>query len=189
MLNQEQDKKLIVIDHNKIKLYTNNHLDKELDDVHLGKNGLSDNKVEGDLCTPKGLYNLGFAFGTKDLNINYPYYKINENIYWVSDSNSKYYNEWVEITDDKKEFPYSYMHTDSKITWSEAEHLIDYPEEYEIAIVIEYNFNPKVANKGSAIFFHLKKKETTSGCIATNKENLLYILQWIDNNKTQILIK
>lgn len=189
MLNQKTDKKLIIIENNKIKLYTNDILDKELDDVHIGKNGLSDNKVEGDLCTPKGIYKLGFAFGLEELDIEYPYYKINENVYWVSDSNSKYYNEWVEITDIQKQYEYSYMHSIPEIEWNEAEHLIDYPKEYELAIVIEYNINPQMPNKGSAIFFHLKNKETTSGCISTSKENMLYIIKWIGNNRAQILIK
>ena len=186
----EKENKLIIVENNKMFLYEKGILIKTLDDIHIGTNGLSNEKVEGDLCTPKGLYNIGFAFGTKKINVNYPYYIINDNMYWVSDSDNEYYNEFVEITNEEKEYPYNYMNTNQEITWNDAEHLIDYPIEYELALVIEYNINPKIPKKGSAIFFHIKNKETTSGCISTNKENMLYIINWLDKNtKAKILIK
>ncbi len=186
----ENKKKLIVIKtkENKIELYEDKKLIKSLDEVYVGKNGLTDKKEEGDNCTPKGLYNLGFAFGTLENTFTYPYYKIKENQYWVSDSNSKYYNEWVEITENKKDYPYSYMNSVDKISWTDAEHLIDYPVQYELALVIEYNIKPKVPNKGSAIFFHVNKSNVTAGCVATSLNNLLYIVNWLRNDKAQIFI-
>lgn len=187
----QEKNKLIIIDsaEDKIELYDGDNPVVELNEVYIGKNGLTNNKKEGDLCTPIGLYNLGFAFGTLDNNFDYPYYKINDNHYWVSDSKSKYYNEWVEITKEKKAFPYSYMNTEEEIIWKDAEHLIDYKERYELAFVIEYNINPKKESRGSAIFFHVKNKGLTAGCVATTKENLLYIINWLGKDKASILIK
>lgn len=182
--------KIIKIDYknNQILLIENNIVVKVLKEVVIGKNGVTNNKKEGDLCTPTGLYNLGFAFGIEDNNYNYPYYKLNENIYWIDDKYSKYYNNWIELSNIKRDYPYEYMKSSNKIEWKSAEHLIKYPVEYELAIVIEYNINSPIPNKGSAIFLHIKNKSTTSGCIATTKENLIYILKWLDKDKGKILI-
>ncbi len=81
-MRQENCVKMIVassID-NKMYLYENGKVIKIIDEVYFGKNGVSNEKKEGDLCTPKGIFSLGFAFGTRSLNIAYPYYKINENM-------------------------------------------------------------------------------------------------------------
>lgn len=191
MEKQQEENKLITIDcsRNTIELYENDKLVKTLKEVAIGKNGLTNNKQEGDLCTPTGLYNLGFAFGTKEKDYEYPYYVLNEFDYWVDDVNSSFYNQWVELTDELKKYPFSYMHTSNKVDWKSAEHLIDYSIRYELALVIEYNTKPTEKNKGSAIFFHIKSYDTTSGCIATTKENLEYIIKWLGNSQAKILIK
>lgn len=191
MKQREKRNKQIIIDtkENCINLVEKDKQIKKLTGVRIGKNGLTDNKEEGDMCTPKGTFKLGFAFGTlSNPSFSYPYYQMNENMYWISDSASPYYNEWVEVTSKKEENPYSYMHQVDQITWQEAEHLIDYPIEYELAMVIEYNMSPKIPNKGSAIFFHVQNKETTSGCVATTKENLLFILEWLEKDEATITI-
>ena len=42
---------------------------------------------------------------------------------------------------------------------------------YDIIIVLNYNMNPLVKNKGSAIFIHVAKKniKKTEGCVAIKK--------------------
>lgn len=186
-----EENKKIIIDYkkNKIELADKGMTTKVLSGVYIGENGLTNDKREGDKCTPIGLFNLGFAFGTLEQEFTYPYYKINENQYWVDDPNSPFYNEWVEVTKETKDFPYKYMNTSKEVTWNSAEHLIDYPIQYQLAFVIEYNINPKESNHGSAIFFHVKNNETTAGCVATTLENLLYIINWLGNAKAKILIK
>ena len=62
------------------------------------------------------------------LNDNIKYIEINKNLYWVDDIYSKYYNQLVDITKVKKD-------------WSSAEHLIEYPKQYEYAIEIKANSN------------------------------------------------
>ncbi|MBR6924364.1 MAG: hypothetical protein IKH50_07495, partial [Oscillospiraceae bacterium] len=94
----------------------------------VGKNGVSANSTEGDYCTPEGVFDLGFAFGTQpvqDLKIEYR--EINENCYWVDDPLSPLYNQWVES---------------DEISWNSAEHLIDYPSAYKYSVVINYNMDP-----------------------------------------------
>ena len=86
----------------------------------IGKNGLISNKQEGDDCTPIGKFDLGLLLGTHDkiFNKNYDYTKISSDMYWVDDSNSIYYNKLVDVTKVEKD-------------WNSAEHLIDYPVQYE----------------------------------------------------------
>ena len=52
---------------------------------------------------------------------------------------------------------------------------------YDIICVINYNINPTVANKGSAIFLHIAKRnyKNTRGCVALKKNHLLKLLSSI----------
>lgn len=162
---------------------------KTIKPVYIGKNGITQNKEEGDKKTPLGLYKIGPAFGTKELNINYPYLTITKNSYFVDDINSAFYNNWVELGD----IPihgYSYVTNSDKITWNSAEHLIDYPIAYELGLIIEYNMENTIKGKGSAIFCHIKNKDYTEGCIAINKNDMEYIINWLDKDKNpHILIQ
>lgn len=102
-------------------------------EAFIGKNGITANKVEGDGKTPEGIFELGLVFGMHSrkeikLNDNIKYIEINKNLYWVDDIYSKYYNQLVDITKVKKD-------------WSSAEHLIEYPKQYEYAIEIKANSN------------------------------------------------
>ena len=55
---------------------------------------------------------------------------------------------------------------------------------YDIVVILDYNFNPIIKNKGSAIFIHVAKKsfQETAGCIALNKKNLIDLLSVIKKN-------
>lgn len=123
---------LIITAENKTKLlaYKNNIKFIETN-AFIGKNGLTHNKIEGDGKTPKGLFPLGITFGMHERkNIVLPsdinYIQINDNLYWIDDVNSIYYNNLVDITKVKKD-------------WNSAEHLIDFPMQYEYAIEIKSN--------------------------------------------------
>lgn len=136
----------------------------------IGKNGATSNKIEGDNCTPIGKFSLGLLLGTHNqiLNKNYSYTKINHNMYWVDDCNSKYYNELVDLTKVEKD-------------WNSAEHLSDYTIQYEY--LIEIKSNPyNIPNKGSAIFLHCSNDMATHGCIAINKNDMEKLVNNIDEN-------
>ena len=64
--------------------------------AYIGKNGFTKDKVEGDMKTPIGEFDLGIVFGKHDLDIKLPYVKINENHYWVDDVNSEDYDRLIE---------------------------------------------------------------------------------------------
>ena len=180
---------------NTMKIYEDGNLIKEINHVEIGKNGASENIHESSIKTPLGHFNLGIAFGTHDLNINYPYIKINENLYWIDDVNSKYYNKLISLNNKINTYNYPYIINTDKKEFVSAEHLINYSKQYEYAVNIEYNVNGETyengIGKGSAIFLHcLGEKGYTGGCIAISKENMLFILNFLNRNKKpQILIK
>ena len=192
------EKQLIIVklgSTNTMKIYENDKLIKEIKHVEIGREGASENTYEGSWQTPIGLFDLGIAFGIHDLNIKYPYLKINDNLYWVDDINSKYYNKLISLNEPINTFNYPYIINTGEKEFNSAEHLADYPKQYEYAVNIEYNVNgEKYENgvgKSSAIFLHcLGDKGYTAGCVAIPKEEMLFILNFLDKNKKpKILIK
>lgn len=145
---------------NNVKIFTTK--------AFIGKNGITDNKKEGDGKTPIGKYNLGVAFGTHDEVKFDNYIKINENLYWVDDVSSKFYNQLVDITKVKKD-------------WNSSEHLIQYQKQYEYAIEIKTN-PQNFPGKGSAIFLHCSAGKHTAGCIAIDAKYMKFLLDIIENN-------
>lgn len=132
----------------------------------IGKNGMAaiGKKKEGDLKTPAGLYPIGEAFGTQPLALEMDYKYITAADKFIDDSNSKRYNTWVSGSTDAKSYESMLI------------------ELYTFGAVINYNMNPVIAGKGSAIFIHLWRSPNspTAGCIALEKKHLLMMLHWLD---------
>lgn len=144
-------------------------------DAFIGLKGTCEDKKEGDKRTPCGTFNLGIAFGTHlNIDTNLKYIKLNKNLYWVDDTNSFYYNQLVDITKVQKD-------------WVTAEHLIEYPVQYEYGIEIKTNPNNE-KGKGSAIFLHCSNNKPTAGCIAIKRDKMEQLLKLIDKD-TLIEIK
>lgn len=129
---------------------------------YLGRNGVCEpeNKFEGDGKTPAGIYSMGECFGVSSAPCTVPrgYTKVTSDDYWDSNSNSSTYNQHVKG-----------YNKDS--AWHRAglyEHLINYTTSYAYATMINYNVNPAVPYKGSAIFLHctVPNDTSSSGCIA-----------------------
>ena len=149
--------------------------DKEIE-AFIGLNGATKNKIEGDKKTPLGIFDIGVSFGTHNkVNTKLSYIKITNDLYWIDDIKSKYYNKLINIKEVNKD-------------WTSAEHLIEYPKEYEYAIEIKTNPD-NIKGKGSAIFIHCHGKNNyTAGCISISKEDMIYLLKKVDN-KTKIYIE
>ena len=180
-LNQLNSQQMIVVtadqQHSitgKLSLYTkqNGTWKRQLGPIPVvfGNKGLGKTK-EGDGKTPLGTYTLGTAFGsTKEapagLKVDYRTAGVHD--YWVDAPKSPDYNSWVSYEGDPKE------------RWSSFERL-NHPL-YDQAIVINYNTNPVIAGKGSAIFMHIWRgsNKPTEGCIAMSREHLSQILTMID---------
>ena len=141
----------------------------------VGKNGFSQNKIEGDKKTPSGLFSLGKVYYRKERNSK-PITKINtisikKNMGWCDDVKSKEYNKLIKTT---VKFRYEKMFRR------------DY--KYDYLIPINYNTKNTKLGKGSAIFIHLTKNYLpTAGCIGIKKKDMLILLKLI-NGKTKIKI-
>ena len=142
----------------------------------IGKSGIKDSKKEGDLATPKGVFELGLLYYRKDRNksLKSKLKKkvIKKNMGWCDDIKSRRYNQEIY-------FPFKYK----------AEKLYREDKIYDIFINIKYNQSPVVKGKGSAIFLHNTntKYKPTKGCVAISKRDFLKILPLIDS-KTKISI-
>lgn len=148
----------------RFSLYENSTI-KLQTEAFIGRNGITKDKKEGDGKTPIGEYELGIFLGTHKEILLENYVEIDENLYWVDDVKSKYYNQLVNITKVKKD-------------WKSAEHLIQYPKQYEYAIEIKTNPD-NIPGKGSAIFLHCSVDAPTAGCIAIKTEKMKKIFKCI----------
>ena len=156
----------------------NNYLtyDKYRVKCALGKRGINKKKREGDLVTPKGLFKMKYVLFRKDrvkkLKTKLKKIAIQKDMGWCNDSRSTKYNKLI-----KKPFNYTF------------EKLYKKNNTYDIIIVLNYNSNPVVKNKGSAIFIHVAKKnyKKTEGCIALKKKDLLKLLTEIKTS-TKVMI-
>ena len=144
--------------------------------AYIGKNGYTKNKKEKDKKTPLGLFEIGLVMGMHDnVKCKLPYQKIENNMYFVDDINSKYYNQlFIDNNNYSKD-------------WNSAEHLIEYKQQYEYLIEIKFN-KDNIKGKGSAIFLHCKNKDYTYGCVSIDKYNMKKIVETIDKD-TKILIE
>ena len=142
----------------------------------IGKRGIGLKKKEGDLITPKGSFKIKTILYRKDrlprFNTKITKRIIQKNMGWCNDSRSIKYNKLIF-------FPFNYN----------AEKLYRKDNIYDIILVLNYNINPVIKNKGSAIFIHIAKQDykNTEGCIALNKRSLLKIIPKLDKN-TQVKI-
>ncbi len=143
----------------------------------LGKAGIGKKNIEGDNITPKGTYRIIQIYYRKDrikkISSSFKLNKITKSMGWCDDPSSKKYNQLIRL-------PTKYSH----------EKLYQKNNIYDLLLVIDYNMNPVVVNKGSAIFIHVAKKnyKPTAGCIALKKRDILKLIKILKLN-TKILIK
>ena len=93
--------------------------------------------------------------------------KIKKNTGWCDDSKSNFYNQQISLP---SKFGYEKLYRNDNL--------------YDLIIVINYNMNPIIKNKGSAIFIHVAKNyyKKTKGCIALKKKNLIELISLIKKN-------
>jgi L,D-peptidoglycan transpeptidase YkuD (ErfK/YbiS/YcfS/YnhG family) len=138
-------------------------------DATIGKKGFAPpgKKRAGDGRSPSGVYELRRAFGYSPVECKIDYIHVTKEDIWVDDSESPYYNKIVKRKGIKAS-SFEEMKRD--------DHL------YKYGIIIEYNTDPPVKRRGSAIFFHLWRAPAspTRGCVAMSEENILKLISWLD---------
>ncbi|MDA9591958.1 hypothetical protein N9R78_02730, partial [Pelagibacteraceae bacterium] len=105
-------------------------------------------------------------------NIDFELEVIKNNYGWCDDPNKIEYNKLIK-------FPFD----------GNAELMFRSDNIYDIVCEINFNKNPIVKNKGSAIFIHVARPNYsgTEGCIALKKVDLINLLTTI-NSKTEFYI-
>jgi len=147
------------------------YIDKYKVKCAIGKRGIGIKKKEGDKITPRGKFKIKCILYRNDriinLKSNIKILKIKKNMGWCDDPKAKEYNKLIK-------FPFKYG----------AEKLYKKDNSYDIILVLNYNLNPIIKKKGSAIFLHVAKKnyKNTNGCIAIYKKHLKRIVQKIKKN-------
>mgnify|MGYP001299604359 FL=1 len=141
----------------------------------IGKNGLKKNKLEGDKCTPVGTFSLGPVYYRNDRvdkpNTKLKTFRINKQTGWCDDPNNINYNKKIKLN---KKIKAEKLHRKDKI--------------YDIIIVINYNTQRIIRNKGSAIFIHITDNyKPTQGCVALSLNDIEILLRIVKkNSKIQI---
>ena len=157
---------MLLVNKHKILIYN-----KKKYKCSIGLNGLTNNKVEGDKKTPMGTYSLGELFvrtdRIKNLKTKYKFIPIKNDMAWSDNPNDLEYNKLIKTKNYHKES----LYRDDNI--------------YNLILIINYNTNPVIPNKGSAIFLHISTNDykPTNGCIAINANDFIEILELIDINE------
>ena len=141
----------------------------------IGKNGLNKNKKEGDKSTPIGNFKLGPLYWRADKiekpETNIFCKKINKNMGWCNDIDSRFYNKEIKVNKKLKH-----------------EKLFRKDYKYNLFLVIKYNDKKIIKGKGSAIFIHLTKNyKKTAGCIAVKQKDFLVMIKLL-SKKSKIII-
>jgi L,D-peptidoglycan transpeptidase YkuD (ErfK/YbiS/YcfS/YnhG family) len=142
----------------------------------LGKAGIGIKKTEGDNITPKGNFKIIKVYYRKDkikkVHTKLRLIQIKKKMGWCTDPNNKDYNKQIKL-------PAKFNH----------EKLYRSDSLYDLILFINYNTNPIIKKRGSAIFIHIAKKKynPTAGCIALKKKDLIQLLRIIKKN-TKVFI-
>ena len=137
----------------------------------LGKAGIKKKKKEGDNITPEGTFKIIRVYYRSDKIKNIATLikkkEIKKKIGWCDDPVSSFYNKEIKLP---SKFSYEKLYRKDNL--------------YDLILVLNYNINPIIKNKGSAIFVHIAKKnyEPTAGCIALKKRDLVVLLKNIKKN-------
>jgi L,D-peptidoglycan transpeptidase YkuD (ErfK/YbiS/YcfS/YnhG family) len=141
----------------------------------LGKAGIGKKKIEGDNITPKGTFKIIKIYYRSDrikkIKSKFKLIKIKKNIAWCDDPQSRNYNQLIKLPS-----KYSY------------ENLFKKNNIYDLILVLNFNINPIIKNRGSAIFIHVAKRnyKPTAGCIALKKDHLIKL---VNNLKKNAVVK
>lgn len=143
----------------------------------IGRNGFAalGEKMEGDGKSPSGVFRLGQLFTYADtLNTKMPYTISTNEDKWIDDPESDDYNKLVRGETNAKSFEKLKLKSDY----------------YKYCLVIEYNTDPVVKGKGSAIFLHLREKadETTAGCVAVSEKDMEQLLKWLNPDAHPVIV-
>ncbi len=131
----------------------------------LGSSGITHRKREGDGATPAGRFKIVKTFFRPNKNFCRPCgltaTAIRKQDGWCDDPHNGRYNRQVRL-------PFRARH---ETLWRDD-------GLYDVIIVLDYNFRPRISGRGSAIFLHLARRDLapTAGCIAVSRAEMRRLL-------------
>ena len=145
--------------------------------ARVGSNGITSGttRKQGTDTTPTGTYTITQGFGVgANPGTTMPYHHVTTADWWVEDPTSAYYNQMRTAA--QGGFHLTEAGDDG------SEHLINYPTQYNNALVINYNMNPAVKGRGAGIFLHDLGPQAgpTAGCVALPATVMTQIIKWIN---------
>jgi L,D-peptidoglycan transpeptidase YkuD (ErfK/YbiS/YcfS/YnhG family) len=147
--------------------------------AHLGQNGVSETKREGDKATPAGAFGIQpvmYGVGPNP-GVRYRYRRVVCGDWWVEDPRSQFYNRFHHVRCGAKP-PF-------RIT---SEDMSRSPVSYRHLAVIDFNTHPIVPGRGSGIFLHVSASGTpTLGCVSLTRPQLVTALRWLDPGASPLI--
>jgi L,D-peptidoglycan transpeptidase YkuD (ErfK/YbiS/YcfS/YnhG family) len=148
--------------------------------AQLGRNGVSEQKREGDKTTPAGAFGMqSVMYGVgPNPGVRYPYHRLVCGDWWVEDPKSSFYNRFKHVRCGTKP-PF-------RIT---SEDMSRSPTSYRHLAVIDYNTRPVVPGRGSGIFLHVSAiGSATLGCVSLPRAELVTVLRWLDPAASPLIV-
>lgn len=143
----------------------------------VGRNGITQEKREGDGKTPSGTYSFTMAFGLEeDPGTVLDYHAIVPGDYWVDDPESPYYNQLVNTSR-------------IAVDWNSAEDMAAAYPTYNYGLALSYN-QDCIPGLGSAIFLHCytaRPDNGSAGCIRLPQERVKELLQSVTSNSRIVI--
>lgn len=154
-------------------------------DGRIGYGGLvaAGDRVQGSGTTPLGTFALPWAFGTHARRAAWSdarYRRIRAGDYWVLDNRSRFYNRYRNRSDGG--FRWRLPASDP----NSSEHLADYPQQYEYAVVTGFNA-AQVRHRGGAIFLHVNGRGATAGCVSAPRWFLRRATGALDEGRAPVI--
>lgn len=146
--------------------------------ARIGYGGLVSptHRRQGTGTTPIGTYGLLSSFGTGPRRAAWdlPYTQVHRDDYWVEDNGSAYYNRMRSKADGGFRWWLDPRSEDG------SERLAAYPVQYEMSVVIGFNYAHPVRHRGAGIFLHVNGSGATAGCVSAPRAFLARTLRLLD---------
>lgn len=149
--------------------------------VAIGRSGLTDQKTEGDMATPRGIWKITDGKYRADRR---PKPKtspkavvltpIRLNDVWSDDPADPAYNQGATGNN------YPYRHEKLRMS----------PRLYDIVLMTDWNWPDAIPGNGSAIFLHQwrNRRYPTAGCLAFSTQDLCWVLKrWTPHSRIFVL--
>ncbi len=138
--------------------------------AYLGFAGLSADHHEGDGTTPEGAFTIGAVmYGVApDPGVRYRYHRLVCGDWWDEDPSSADYNRFEHVPCGAQP-PFG---GSSEALWRST-------VAYAHFALIDYNVDPAIPGRGSAIFIHADLGHATNGCVSLPLAQLVTLLRWL----------